>query len=235
MILAVTLSAIAGLFFLFGPAEKTLPFYFNLGFACLIDVLFFCSLFIVSGKKHYTVQGIALAKQIMTYGLLSTVLILGYSLTSYFYPIPFPWYLGAVILLTVIYFIIIIVTFQGGQVQRETAERLKQTGEASRKYTKQIPDIHEYFVETMSKKNADPAYRESVKKSLKILHETATFVPTKLYVEKPELAQNVSRHFEELMAETGKIVHLEGDALIKQLENIHATAKRVTKYIQNNK
>ena len=236
VILGVTLVAIVAVFFLAGPVEKTNIFYLNMGLACYVDILLLGSIFIVTKRENYTVQGIAVANQVLKYCVWLILIMIAYNVLINYYDLDLKWYIAVIIILTVLYFVFIAFLFQAGKAQVETAEKVVRINENKKNVIKSIPQVHVMLSEVIIGKETDIMQIERVKRSVKVLYDTATFVPADLYIQNTDLATSVLLKFKELEAKIkGTSDVSEKEAVQEHLDGIDALAKSICEYIRSNK
>lgn len=232
IILLATLGAIVGLFYTSGLFEKNGLFYFNLGLACFVGLLFFCTKFISSQERYYTVQSFAVTRQIFLYCSVITVLMLVFNFALInIHAIKPLWYIISVCSLSLFYLVRIFNVWQA-MASVAKIEKLRSDNSV---VIKEFPKIQEQFSEAIVGKKIDILLQEKAKKSIRTLYETVTFVPVDLYTKNPDLGNNVIQRFNELCNKINEISQLENEeALKKQLETIDASARNICQQFRQN-
>jgi hypothetical protein len=158
---AVTIAVTVALFFLFKPEETTELFYINLVFTVLLESVFFgyLNLLHVKRKGFSTPFMAVMGVYSIFYITLGAAWMLGYSLLisgvipeeiipfrwlraiySFFqsYPVPLKIYVAVLIILTLIWIAVSLITGQVDSNYRQTTEKLKADGQTLSYYTQKI-------------------------------------------------------------------------------------------------
>ena len=132
LLLIIVIGATVGLFYLLAPVTNTPLFYFNLGYLCFLELLFFGAIIKVSEKRLFNVPNLAVVAQINRYvgwaALLMVVFNVGIRLLEGQFDLT-RWYFGALILLTTLYSVIVIMVLQGGNYQRSIDNDISELSE----------------------------------------------------------------------------------------------------------
>ena len=82
LLLLIVIGGTIGLFWLLGPEVKTNLFYFNLGFTLMLEIIFFGTIFSVSGQKLFNIPGMATGVQITRYVIFAALIMIAFNLMS---------------------------------------------------------------------------------------------------------------------------------------------------------
>jgi hypothetical protein len=135
----VVIAIIIALFFMFKPKETTALFYFNLGYTILLEAVFFGYLNLLYAKvKEFSTPLLAVfGVYAVYYVIIGFVFMLVYSLIlSPFLPIKF--YIAALMILTLLWVILSVLTAQTDSNYKETVEKLKDDTHTLNFYTQKI-------------------------------------------------------------------------------------------------
>ena len=135
----VVVSITIALFFMFKPKETTALFYINLVYTILLEVVFFGYLNLLYAKvKEFSTPLLAVfGVYAIYYVLLGFAWMLIYSLLlSYFTPLKI--YIAVLMVLTLLWIIISVLTAQTDNNYKETVEKLKNDGHTLNFYTQKI-------------------------------------------------------------------------------------------------
>lgn len=135
VVVAITIT----LFFMFKPKETTELFYINLGYTIFLEIIFFGYLNILYSKvKEFSTPLLAVfGVYAIYYIVISFICMLVYSLAlSYFMPLKI--YIAALMVLTLLWLIISVLTAQTDSSYKVTVEKLKDDGQTLNFYTQKI-------------------------------------------------------------------------------------------------
>ncbi|MCL1934155.1 MAG: hypothetical protein FWF53_10150 [Candidatus Azobacteroides sp.] len=135
VVIAITIT----LFFMFKPHETTALFYLNLGYTIFLEAVFFGYLNLLYAKvKEFSSPFLAVfGVYAIYYVVIGFVCMLAYSLIlSHFLPIKF--YVAALMVLTLLWIIISVLTAQTDSNYKETVEKLKDDTHTLNFYTQKI-------------------------------------------------------------------------------------------------
>lgn len=135
----VVIAITVALFIMFMPQETTRLFYINLVYTVLLEVVFFGYLNILQAKKNdlsvpfYAIFGI----YSLYYIILGFGLMLVYSLVLRFFT-PDKIYIAALMVLTLLWIVISLLTAQTDSNYKQTVDTLKEQGQSLNFYTQKM-------------------------------------------------------------------------------------------------
>lgn len=209
LLLIIVLAGTIGLFFLLGQEEKTPLFYFNLGFTCLLIIVFFTVIIKISGERLFSVPNIAVGLQIKRFVLFSALIMIAFNIPYALLGKEFidpKWYFAALILLTIIYTIIIIFTTQGAAYQKkqnnDIFEKTKQRVDLKSEQTKLSNSFRRIISNTDFK---DFQALEETKKAISSLGDKVGIIPVAKIERSPEDFEKVSLDLTDLLGTIKKL------------------------------
>lgn len=135
VVVAITIT----LFFMFKPKETTELFYINLGYTIFLEIIFFGYLNIIYSKvKEFSTPLLAVfGVYAIYYIIIGFICMLVYSLAlSYFLPLKI--YIAVLMVLTLLWIIISVLTAQTDSNYKETVDKLKDDGQTLNFYTQKM-------------------------------------------------------------------------------------------------
>lgn len=223
LLLLIVLGGTIGLFFLLGQDEKTPLFYFNLGFTCLLIIVFFSVIIKVSGQRLFTVPNIAVGLQIKRFVLFAALIMIAFNILYGILGKEFidpKWYFAALILLTIIYTIIIIFTAQGAAYQKNEnnsiIEKTKQRIDIKNEQAKLSNSFRRIINNTEFK---DLKTIEEAKKAISSLGDKVGIIPVAKIERSSEEFEQVSLDINDLLSEIKKLEDITDENEYKTILN----------------
>jgi hypothetical protein len=232
ILLVIALGATIGLFYLLATETNTPLFYFNLSFACVLEVLLLGAVLTISKKRLFNIPNLAIVSQISFYVFIAAAVMIVYNLLPSGI-LDAKWYFGALILLTAIYAILIIFVTKGASYQlaaEETQKNQIQQRQLTRiNCSKLIPA----FNDALAGKNPDYAKKEACRKSIELLVEKTTMIPlakaerNQAYME--DLNRKIDQLYDEFQATT------QDEEPEKTIDRLKKAADRIVTHIDQTK
>ena len=236
-LLALILGATVGVFYLLVPesVQQSAIFFFNMVLCLILETMLFFSIFVIAKKEKFTTQNIALSYRVIKYAV-GMLMIMGiYTAISFLSPVQIisvKWYFAALIIFTMIYAVILTVTFTGGKAQVAAAEETTHIARQAKAKTLEYDFIQKEFLSAIRGRQLDAAKLVAAKNSVNSAVNSIKSVPSTFFVEKPEYVSQIETRFDELNSLIQEFGHTEDDeAGLTLIHKINTVAKGVANYI----
>jgi len=237
LLLLIVIGGTIGLFWLLGPEVKTNLFYFNLGFTLLLEIIFFGTIFSISGQKLFNIPGMATGVQITRYVIFAALIMIAFNLMSLIsadYMLYVKWYFGVLILLTIIYAIIVIFTIQGGQYQLQMRDEIEEKTERKTDISLKHNELSDLFKNKTAELNVDYSILKECKNNIRLISDKASMISISKISKDTIKTQDIANEIENLSNEIRNIdISAEKNEIEKLLQIISKNALLISNKISN--
>ncbi len=231
-LLLVVLGATVFLFYYLNADAKSSLFYVNLFFTCFLELLFLSSVVSIAKERLFNPPNLAIVYQICYYIFTSAIIVLAYNIYfREFFVIK--WYIGAILLISLLFFVLIFFAFRGAKAQLADSKEVDNLILSRNLRLGNYSQLKIELNSAISSKDITLIVRDKCVNSINLLVDIANSIPLAKAERNSEFVQSVNEKISSILLEIKNLNKLdEKEAFIQQVTKLTSMAEGIISYIK---